>query len=160
MDIKLLSNHFSVRKLGAEDVEPIYELSCGNHIFYEYHPPFVTLESILEDMRALPLGKGYEDKFYIVFFDKESLVAVMDLILDFPEKDIAFIGLFMMDQKYQGRGVGSGIIGECVRYLRMLGCKAIQLGVDKGNPQSYAFWTKNGFVTTSEENYIRMELVL
>lgn len=34
----------------------------------------------------------------------------MDLILGYPEKNTAFIGLFMTDVRYQHRGVGSQII--------------------------------------------------
>ena len=64
MDVSILSNRFFVRKLEKKDVKQIYTLSCGNRIFYEYHPPFVTEESILEDMEALPPGKNYEDKYY------------------------------------------------------------------------------------------------
>ncbi len=33
-----------------------------------------------------------------------------------------------------------------------------RLGVDKGNPQSYAFWTKNNFAAMNEDEYIFMGL--
>ncbi len=36
----------------------------------------------------------------------------------------------------------------------------MRLGVDKGNPQSYAFWVKNQFSVINEDVYILMELVL
>lgn len=133
MEINDLSKIFHVRKLDKDDVELIYNLSCKNHIFYQYHPPFVTRESILDDMEALPPGTSYEDKFYVGFFENESLVAIMDLILDYPAKEIAM-------------------------YLKSLGYKKIRLGVDKGNPQSYPFWSKNNFKAISEDKYILMEL--
>lgn len=160
MEIKNLSNIFEVRKLTTEDVEIIYEMSCKNKIFYQYHPPVVTKESIMDDMKALPPGKGYNDKFYIGFFEGESLVAIMDLILDFPAEKISFIGLFMMNVEYQKNGIGSKIISECRNYLQTLGYKKIRLGVDKGNPQSNAFWRKNGFIPIDEDEYICMELVM
>lgn len=151
MEISKLSAKYSVRKLEKDDVDIIYNLSRENLIFYQYHPPFVTKESILEDIEALPPGKTYDDKFYIGFFDADALVAVMDLILDYPQKKIAFIGLFMMNMDFQGRGVGTGIIQECAAYLAVLGYEKLQLGIDKGNPQSEAFWTKNGFRLTGRE---------
>lgn len=160
MDIRKLSDCFDVRRLCEKDMEQIYFLSCGNTMFYEYHPPFVTRESILEDMEALPPGKGYEDKFYIGFFDGETLVAVMDLIRDFPEKRTVFIGLFMMNPQYQGKGVGSKIIGECISCVQKWGYRSLRLGVDIGNPQSLAFWRKNGFTAISEDKYIVMERTL
>ena len=111
-------------------------------------------------MDALPPGKGYEDKFYIGFFDGDDLVAVMDLIRDYPEKQIAFIGLFMVDAQFQGKGVGTKIIQKCIQRFRILGFESVRLGVDIGNPQSFAFWRKNGFSVLSEDAYILMELQL
>ena len=160
MNIKLLSNTFDVRRLSIEDTDLIYNLSCKNIIFYQFHPPFVTRESIQEDIRALPAGKDYNDKYYIGFFEKETLVAIMDLILDYPTKDTAFIGLFMMDFEYQNKNIGSKIISECAKYLKILGFHKIRLGVDKENPQSNAFWKKNSFVVADESEYILMELAL
>ena len=110
MKIEFLSSVFVVRKLHAEDVGLIYDLCCKNEIFYQYHPPFVTKESIKEDMRALRPDKEYKDKYYIGFFDNETLVAIMDLVLDYPAENIAFGGLFMMNSEYQRKGVGSKIL--------------------------------------------------
>lgn len=160
MNITSLSSVFSVRKLNAADIEMIYALCSKNEIFYQYHPPFVTEEHIAEDMHALPPGKDYNDKFYIGFFENDTLVTVMDLILDYPEKGVAFIGFFMMNLNYQNCGVGSGIITECAQYLKRTGFSKIRLGVDKNNPQSNAFWKKNGFLTVGESQYIIMELAL
>ena len=156
MDISKLSARYAVRRLTEDDVEMIYDLSSGNSVYYRYHPPFVTRESILEDMAALPPGKGYDDKYYIGFFDGAVLVAVMDLILDYHEAGVAFIGFFMTDVKYQGNGIGSGIISDTAAYLKSLGYVEIRLDVDKGNPQSFAFWTKNKFSPVRENGYILM----
>lgn len=156
MDISKLSARYAVRRLTEDDVDMIYDLSSVNSIYYRYHPPFVTRESILEDMAALPTGKGYDDKYYIGFFDGAVLVAVMDLILDYHEAGVAFIGFFMTDVKYQGNGIGSGIISDTAAYLKSLGYVEIRLGVDKGNSQSFAFWTKNKFSPVRENEYILM----
>lgn len=151
MNIQLLSSEFEVRYLEPDDVDLIYSLSAGNKIFYEYHPPFISRESILEDMDALPPGKEKKDKYYIGFFDGEHLIAVMDLITDYPKEKVVFLGLFMMDQTDQGKGIGTKIIQDVIRCLSQLGYSKIRLAIDKGNPQSEAFWTKNGFVKTGEE---------
>lgn len=59
--------NYQVRRLGRDDVDAIYELCRENRIFYRYHEPFVTKESILDDMEALPPGKSREDKYYVGF---------------------------------------------------------------------------------------------
>lgn len=160
MDIKLLSKRFDVRRLDINDVDIIYDMSCKNDIFYQYHPPFVTRESIIEDMEALPPLKSYDDKYYIGFFENNTLVANMDLILGYPTDEIAFIGLLMTNVLCQNQGVGSGIVGDACNYLKQLGYKKVRIGVDKDNPQSNSFWRKNGFHIVLENEYNVMELVL
>lgn len=152
-----LSKTFHVRELTDMDVEIVLELCRKNKTFYQYHPPFVTRASILSDMKALPLGKSYTDKLYVGFFEDDRLAAVMDLILDYPEEHVAHIGFFMVDVEWQNAGVGSKIVGDTMAYLQKEGFMKFCLGVDKGNPQSFAFWKKNGFSVVREDEYIRME---
>lgn len=160
MELRALSKNYAVRALDSEDIDRIFELSCKNELYYQYHPPFVTRESIIEDMKALPPGKTYEDKYYIGFFEGDVLVAMMDLILGYPSDEIAFIGLFMTNVQYQNKGVGSQVIREVCDELKQLGYQKVRLGVDKGNPQSHAFWKKNGFSQIAETQYHVMELAL
>lgn len=166
MDICKLSTEYAVRKLDKADVDAVFELCRQNTIFYQYHPPFVTKNSILEDMEALPPGKENRDKFYIGFSLSGKLAAVMDLILDYPADNTAYIGFFMVNKELQGRGIGSEIIHDCARCLEGLGYGKIRLAIDKGNPQSEAFWKKNGFIAAGGEipnpapAYIPMERTL
>ena len=111
-------------------------------------------------MSALPLGKEYDDKYYIGFFENNILVAIIDLIDGYPEKDIVHIGFFMVDVKYQGIGIGSGIVQHIIGMLKKMGYRKIRLGVDKENPQSYSFWHKNGFDVTKQSEYVIMEYML
>ena len=90
----------------------------------------------------------------------------MDLVVDYPAENVAFFGLFMMDKSMQGKGAGSRIVSECAYFLKRNGYKKLRLAVDKGNPQSKAFWLKNGFAFTGEEypngefSYLPMERIL
>ena len=83
---KRYRNVFFVRALETEDVDIIYDLCSKNKLFYEFHQPFVTRESILDDRNALPPGKSKEDKAYIGLFDGDTLIAVIDLIWDIRRK--------------------------------------------------------------------------
>ena len=151
MNIQLLSNRYTIRDLLPQDAEMVYEVLKANTLFYKYHPPMVTVESILEDMEALPPNKGYEDKHYIGFFCEDALVAVMDLIEDYPRPGTALLGFFAMNSNLQGQGIGTAIISDSVAYLAQVGFTKVRLGIDKGNPQSKAFWLKNDFSFTGEE---------
>lgn len=151
MDIHKLSSSYTIKPLTPQDLLAIYALSVGNPLFYQHCPPFVTEESILEDMQALPPGKTSEDKYYLGFWDKEQLIAILDLIINYPDEQTAFIGLFMMQSSMQGAGTGSRIIQECAQYLKGEGYLYLRLGYAKGNPQSEHFWKKNGFENTGIE---------
>lgn len=151
MESEKLSQKYSVRRLEKVDLNSILHLMSREPVFYRYHPPSPTEESILEDMAALPPGKTYTDKFYIGFWEQDSLIAVMDLILGYPGKHIGFIGFFMVDIAVQGHGVGSRIIQEVLEQLTLLGFREVQLGIDRGNPQSEHFWSRNGFTKTGRE---------
>ena len=51
-------------------------------------------------------------------------------------------------------------VGTCLTRLKSENYENIRLRVDKGNPQSYSFWDKNGFVTVGENQYIIMEQII
>lgn len=145
--VQILPPNYSVRKLQPvdADIKKIYALESSNPLFYQYHPPFVTRQSILDDMAALPPGKTMADKFYIGFFDGETLIAVLDLILAYPDKHTAYIGFFMVDKSHQKQGTGSRLVADIEVAVRKEGMRHIRLAIDEGNPQSHAFWTKNGY---------------
>lgn len=151
LEIEKLSSQFAVRLLKEDDVTIVYELCVGNPQFYEHCPPFVTNESILKDMKALPPRTTLENKYYLGFFDEGKLVAVLDLILEFPNKDTAFWGFFMVDKAYSGKGIGSRIVDEACAFLKNK-FSAIRLGYVKTNKQSEHFWLKNCFEKTGIEN--------
>lgn len=150
MKIHNLSKQYTVKKLNEDDIDMIVHLCKNNKIFYEYHPPYATRESIMKDMKALPPNKGYEDKYYVGYFMESQLIAVMDLILDYPEEKSALIGFFMVDVTFQGQNIGTHIIEDCVSCLSDIGYQKIQLAIDEGNPQSEAFWTKNKLKKTGK----------
>ena len=50
------------RRLTEADAAQVCALMQGNPLFYRYHPPQPTPESIRTGMTALPPGKAMEDK--------------------------------------------------------------------------------------------------
>lgn len=150
LKIDNLSRKYAVKLLSDKDVAAVYSLCSKNTLYYDFCPPFVTPESIEVDMAALPLGKGKDDKYYLGYYDKAKLIAVMDLILGYPDEETAYVGFFMTDVSVQGKGVGSAIISEMSKFICSQGYSDIQLGWVKDNPQAEHFWHKNGFKETGK----------
>lgn len=150
LDISRFSTRYSVRPMTDADADAILALCRENTQYYRYCGKQPSRELILSDLHITPPDTPMSAKHYVGFFDDGILVAILDLIDGYPDGSTAFIGFFMMDQKLQGRQIGSGIVQELCRYLKQTGKKRVLLGIDKGNPQSNHFWKKNGFVVIRE----------
>lgn len=147
MNIQRLSKTYEVTNLEEKDIPAVFQLCSQNPQYYQYCPPAVSREGIREDMQALPPGKCMKDKYYLGFWNGDELAAVMDLILEYPNAETAWIGFFMMNADMQGQGIGSKIVEEVCTYLKNR-FKFVELGYVKGNKQSEGFWLKNGFRPT------------
>lgn len=101
-------------------------------------------------MKVCPPGKTSDDKFYVGYYDNGRLIAVLDLILAYPDVKTAFIGFFMTDVSVQNKGIGSRIIRELCDFLAQAGFFRARLGWAAGNQQAEHFWHKNGFSETGE----------
>lgn len=166
LDICCFSHEYAVRRLGSDDVDSVLNLCRSNPLYYEFCPPAASRETVTEDMTVTPPGIGPERKYFVGFYNGPALIAVMDLIYGYPEEGIAFIGFFMTDAPVQGRGVGSTVISDVVKYLASSGFNSVRLAWIKGNPQAEHFWLKNGFtplretVSNDGRNVILAEVLL
>ena len=150
LDIASLSSHYKIRRLDDSDVEEILNLCRNNTQFYQFCEAEASKEQVLNDLHTTPPGIAVTDKYYMGFYQEETLLALMDMIDGYPERDIAYIGFFMMNKEFQGRGIGTAIIQEALEYLKTIGKTSVMLGIDKENPQSNHFWKKNDFIIIKE----------
>ena len=146
-----LAPGYAVRPLTEADIPAMLALCAGNPLFYQHCPPPPTAEGLAGDLAALPPGKAPADKHFLGFWREGRLAAVLDLIDGYPAADTAWIGLFMTARETQGKGEGTALIGCLLRRLRERGYARAGLAYAKGNPQSAAFWQKNGFAPTGRE---------
>ena len=65
----------------------------------------------------------------------------MDFVCAYPDEKTIFIGLFMVNQAYQGNEIGSQIVTEALAYFAK-NFQKVRLAYVKGNPQSQHFWEK------------------
>ena len=147
---KEFSKKYLVKKITDSDIDDVFLLCKGNPLYYEYCPPMVTKEGIKEDMVALPPNMSIKDKYFVGYYCEEKLIAILDLISGYPNKDIAFVGLFMTDASIQNKGIGSSLINELCSVLKQQNYNTVRLAWCKGNPQSEHFWIKNGFKIIKE----------
>lgn len=131
-------------------VEELAALYQENPQYFEAMGQEVPTENLWEDLVAVPEGASSENKCFIGFWDGPKLVAVLELLLDYPAENTAYVGLFMMSASRQRTGEGSRIMEEVYAWLRQDGYAWVELSYAYGNAQSENFWRKNGFTGTGD----------
>ena len=145
IDLQSFSGTYRVRRLDENDLPAVVSVCLGNPQFYAYTSFRPDEEQVRNDLYTCPPGKELKDKYYCGFFLDEALCAVIDVIDGYPDEQTAFIGFFMLRKELQGRGEGTRIIEGVCSALQQNGFTRVRLCIDPGNPQSNAFWKKNGF---------------
>ena len=85
------------------------------------------------------------------FFYDNELVAVMDYIVSFPQEDTIFIGLFMVDIKESGKGIGSSIIDEALNVFKREGYVKSEACLYEGKPSKQKILAEMRVVETGIE---------
>lgn len=99
----------------------------------------------------LPEGKSYDDKFVFGIYLGDCMVGCADVIRGFPNSATAHIGLLLISESVQGKGVGSAGLKAIEEIIRSWGgCNSIRIGVIRTNDRVLPFWTKQGFAETGE----------
>ena len=99
----------------------------------------------------LPDGKDRSDKFVFGIHVAGGMVGCVDIIRGFPDQATAFIGLLLISETAQGRGVGRAGYRAAENIVRGWdGCRHVRLGVLRNNDGAQAFWRRLGFAETGE----------
>ncbi len=150
LDINALSTSHEVRRITEEDIADVYALCKSNQKYYEYTNTAPTVESLTEIISRVPEGAEERGKHFVGFYEGDRLVALLDLIIGYPEKDDAFIGWFMVDGKLQRKGIGSRIFADLRSAVSAQGYDYLSLSCEKANEEAVAFWKAQGFIATKE----------
>ena len=97
LDISEFSRQYNVRRMYESDADTILALCRKNTQYYAYCGKNPSKELILNDLTITPPGKDFSSKYYVGFYERSELIAVMDLIDGYPDADTAFIGFFLMN---------------------------------------------------------------
>ena len=136
---------YKIRKLEEEDIKDIYNLCKENTKYYEYYKEKPTFNNIKEIFTSLPYNMTIKDKFFIGFYKENKLIAILDLITNYPNENSVYIGLFITNKSIQNKGIGSKIIEELCNTLKNQGFNNIELACIEDNIEAKNFWLKNKF---------------
>lgn len=149
-DIGALSTTHEVRRITEADISEVYALCKSNWKYYECIHCAPTVESLTEIISHVPEGAEASCKYFVGFYEEKRLVALLDLITGYPEKDDAFIGWFMVDGQQQRQGIGSQIFADIRAAMAAQGYDYLSLSCEKENKDAIAFWEAQGFKALKE----------
>ena len=127
LHIERLSRAYQVRRLTEEDTAQILALCRSNPLYYRHCGTEPSEADIRQDMTLLPPGAAPEDKYFLGYFHGDRLAAVLDLIDGYPSAETAYIGLFMVDGRFSGQGIGSRLVEELLEELKTAGFSRVRL---------------------------------
>jgi len=152
VDVDALSTDYDVRRITEGDITAVYNLCRANRRYYRYAKTEPTKRNLTEVISEMPEGTAPAQKNFLGFYDADGkLIAILDLITDYPRKGSAFIGWFMVEAELQGRGIGSQIFADIRASLEAQGFTELSLAVIKENEPALEFWEKQGFVRNGKE---------
>ena len=91
----------------------------------------------------------------------DDLVGLVAAYCNAPDKDVAFVTTVSVLPAWQGRGIASRLLENCIAHARKLGFAHIELEVGCGNGAALALYEKHGFSAAGETGgMLRMALDL
>ncbi|MBK7032054.1 MAG: GNAT family N-acetyltransferase [Ignavibacteria bacterium] len=98
-------------------------------------------------LQNVPPSTAKEDKIVLGFHDETGLlVAICDLLRNYPSAGEWWIGLLMIDPKYRSAGLGTQILQDVVNMARAEEATALWVAPLEQNPNAQRFWERHGFV--------------
>ena len=100
---------------------------------------------------ALPPDKTYADKFVWGFYSGDAMIGCADVIRGYPVREKAVIGLLLLAEPWQRRGLGSvfaALIEQAIAAWPEI--MVLRIGIVATNTGALAFWRKRGYAGTGE----------
>ena len=91
----------------------------------------------LEDKRILGIYEGRNES--------KNLVGVLDMLIDFPNENTWYIGLFMIKPSIRNNKLGERVLHQYKEWALRNGVKELNIGVLEENEKAFRFWSRMGF---------------
>jgi len=103
-------------------------------------------DEALKELRDLPPGKSKGDKYFYGIERTGKYIGCFDLVQDYPEPKIGFIGLLLFVEPEQGKSHGAQVLKYIKRIAGKWGSTRLRVAVVGKNRRALNFWKREGFV--------------
>jgi len=125
--------------------------------YYELHEGWPTPTDAGEyELTAAVAGRAHEDLFVFAVQDGGgALHAMIQLLRNYPQQDVWWIGLLVVAPEMRGRGIGSLLLRHASETAAAHGATSIRLAVSVHNPRGASFWAAAEFHSVGEPQIAR-----
>lgn len=159
--------NYGVRLLTPDDKKILQDLfkRCEDFHILSNGEPLEGHEAE-EALVDRPPKQPLHDMYKIGLFSSENLIGFFDVARDYPEQNIWYLGLYLVDAKLRGQGIGHKVLVGLERWMREQGAKQVLLSVLEENQAALRFWQREGFTQNrvlparifGKKTHIRFEL--
>ena len=96
-------------------------------------------------LESRPLGLDLHRKHVVGFERNGTLVAIVDLLDNYPDTTDWYVGLLVLSPNERNRGLGAAIWTAVEAWVRSEGGRRARLIVQEQNPSAARFWRTVGF---------------
>lgn len=136
---------FIIEQVTLENLNKYENIFYSNEDYYmitDGHP--ATKQDCID---TIEYAKNYPSGMcYCLGFSKEQQpVAFLSLLEGYPESTTLYVGLFLIDKRFQKNSIGTKIMNVVIDDAFSSGYTSIKLSVQENNVSGYPFWGKLGF---------------
>jgi GNAT superfamily N-acetyltransferase len=127
----------------VEELQVLLERCEAFEILVTGHPPDPhAAEDLLVEV---PPDHPLRDKLVIGVWTDQGLIAAIDLLRDFPDQRIWYLGLLLVAPEARSQGLGGRTVEAIAAWVTGEGGRSIRLAVQAQNPDALRFWARMGF---------------
>ena len=101
-------------------------------------------------LRELPKELAKEGKFVFGLFLGEEMIGCADVLRGYPVLETAFLGLLLIREPWQRRGLGTAAYAHLELQIRGRDWQSVRLAVVEAIVAAMDFWYRLGFKQTGE----------
>ncbi len=140
LEIKILED----RESEISEVQRVFAESPNYFINISGNPP--SPEDGRELFSAIAPGKEFQDKFVFGIYLNNYMIGCIDLIRRFPDESTVMLGLLLLSEKHQRKGLGTRVHNKLEDIIKgWENIEKIRIGVLVSNVEVLPFWKKMGY---------------
>ena len=128
----------------VNNLQQILMAAPGYYLLLEGNLP--GFDAALGCLQEFPPGKTIDDKYFYGIKKSGNYIGCFDLVRDYPEPQIAFIGLLLFIEPEQNKSYGVQALQYIKNMAGQWNCNSIRLAVIENNQRALAFWKREGFI--------------